>query len=88
MQDIESVDLLVVGNLDAPDGVLFNSLSKKLPFRGVELLGVVNPVDIEFFGKDNGGGDNRAGKWAAASLVGAGATRPMFKPTRHWSIIP
>ena len=72
-QDVDLVDLDRVDDADRPaDGGVIDQLPVDF-FAALrqELLGIVEPFVPEFFRKDNGGGDYRAGQRASAGFINA-----------------
>jgi hypothetical protein len=72
-QDIDRIDLDRIDHANCPEnGVVRGEVVVNLfPLFRQELLGIVQPPVPEFFGKNDGGGDNGAGKRAAAGFIDA-----------------
>jgi len=73
LENVDTVDQLDIRDPDADgDGTFEDSMVDALPLSGCEALGVVDSLDGAGVRENDGGGDDRSGKWPAASLVDAG----------------
>ncbi len=81
LENIDTVDQVDIRDPDADgDGAFEDSMVDAFALSDREALGVVDPLDGARMRENDGGGDDRSGKWPATGLIDAGDARIAGRP--------